>query len=113
MSAPPEPAPVTPAPDRLVGVVKHWNREKGFGFIENEQFGKVYVHRSEVQLDSFHAFAEAVRLGGERVEFEMITGDDGRAKAGKVTGPSRWRSWRARAHASQPIVQSRQLGRRC
>eukprot|EP01052_Picozoa_sp_SAG31_P034796 SAG31_NODE_4115_length_3570_cov_35.497551_1_plen_339_part_00 len=72
---------------RYTGRVARWNGQKGFGFIEpddkTESDADIFVHQSELQADGYRSLAD-----GELVEYEHITGDDGRRKAGKVTGPN-------------------------
>jgi len=71
----------------MKGVVKHWNFEKGFGFIEREDGEPdVFVHQSVIQCDppgGFRALRE-----GQAVEYEIIPGKDGKVKAYNVTGPN-------------------------
>lgn len=53
------------------GVVKWFNNEKGFGFIESQ--GKDYfVHYKEIQRDGFKSLAEK-----DKVSFEPGTGAKG------------------------------------
>jgi CspA family cold shock protein len=61
------------------GKVKWFNDQKGFGFIEQEGGGDVFVHYSSIQGDGFKTLAE-----GEEVEFELTQGPKG-PKAEKVT----------------------------
>jgi len=51
------------------GKVKWFNSEKGFGFIEQESGGDLFVHHSEVQGYSLQE--------GEAVEFEIGEGRKG------------------------------------
>ena len=54
------------------GKVKWFNNSKGYGFIENEGGGDVFVHYSAIQGDGFKTLNE-----GESVEFEVSQGDNG------------------------------------
>lgn len=62
-----------------VGTVKWFNSEKGYGFIESEQGSDVFVHYSAIQADGFRTLEE-----GDRVEFEIKAGRDGRTQAEEV-----------------------------
>ena len=48
----------------MVGKVKWFNAEKGFGFIEREDGDDVFVHFSAIQGDGFKTLEE-----GQTVEF--------------------------------------------
>ena len=61
------------------GIVKWFNAEKGYGFIESEQGSDVFVHYSAIWADGFRTLAE-----GDRVEFEVGSGRDGRSQAEEV-----------------------------
>jgi CspA family cold shock protein len=56
----------------LKGRVKWFNAEKGYGFIEREDGGDVFVHFSAIKVDGFKTLDE-----GEEVEFEIVDGDRG------------------------------------
>ena len=64
------------------GVVKWFNPEKGFGFIERESGGDVFVHFSDIKADGYRSLNE-----GEAVEFDVAEGDRG-PKATNVTRKS-------------------------
>ena len=59
--------------------VKWFNDQKGFGFIEQEGGGDVFVHYSSIAGDGFKSLAE-----GDEVEFELTQGPKG-PKAENVT----------------------------
>ncbi len=61
------------------GVVKWFNEKKGYGFIENDDGGDVFVHFSAIQGDGFKTLVE-----GERVNFEIEQGQKGPAAANVV-----------------------------
>jgi CspA family cold shock protein len=61
------------------GKVKGFNDQKGFGFIEQEGGGDVFVHYSSIAGDGFKSLAE-----GDEVEFELTQGPKG-PKAENVT----------------------------
>jgi CspA family cold shock protein len=54
------------------GKVKWFNAEKGYGFIEREDGGDIFVHYSAIQSDGFKTLEE-----GESVEFDVVDGDRG------------------------------------
>ena len=60
--------------DRERGTVKWFNDAKGFGFIEREGGGDVFVHHSAIQAEGFRTLAE-----GQAVEFEVVQGQKGPA----------------------------------
>jgi CspA family cold shock protein len=62
-----------------VGTVKWFNSEKGYGFIESTEGPDVFVHYSAIQADGFRTLDE-----GDRVEFEVQSGRDGRSQAADV-----------------------------
>ena len=54
------------------GKVKWFNNSKGYGFIEKEDGGDVFVHYTAIQGDGFKTLNE-----GQVVEFEISQGDKG------------------------------------
>jgi cold shock protein len=63
-----------------VGTVKWFNPTKGYGFIQPEQGGKdVFVHISAVERAGLETLQE-----GQRVEFQVVPGRDGRTSADQL-----------------------------
>jgi CspA family cold shock protein len=60
--------------ERETGTVKWFSRQKGYGFIQRDAGGDVFVHYSSIVGDGFRNLAE-----GERVEFEILERDKGPA----------------------------------
>ena len=54
------------------GKVKWFNRTKGFGFIQRESGGDVFVHFSAIQAEGFKVLDE-----GDEVEFDVVEGPKG------------------------------------
>jgi len=61
------------------GTVKWFNATKGYGFIQREQGGDVFVHYSAIQGDGYRALDQ-----GDAVEFEVQEGPKG-LQAANVT----------------------------
>jgi CspA family cold shock protein len=63
----------------VLGTVKWFNDQKGFGFLTAQEGGPdIFVHHSEIISDSYRTLVD-----GEAVEFELIESDKG-LKAAQV-----------------------------
>ncbi len=56
----------------MQGRVKWFNAEKGYGFIEREDGGDVFVHYTAIDAEGFKTLNE-----GDVVEFEIVDGPRG------------------------------------
>lgn len=63
----------------MTGKVKWFNAEKGYGFIESDGGGDVFVHFSAIQGEGFKTLEE-----GQNVEFEVVEGNRGLQAANVV-----------------------------
>jgi CspA family cold shock protein len=64
------------------GTVKWFNGEKGFGFIAVDGGEDVFVHFSAIAMDGYKTLSD-----GQRVEFEITTGQKGpQAEGVRVVG---------------------------
>lgn len=61
------------------GTVKWFNASKGYGFIQREQGGDIFVHHTAIQSEGFRTLNE-----GDAVEFEVTQGPKG-LQASNVT----------------------------
>ncbi len=64
---------------RASGTVKWFSKEKGFGFITQEDGPDVFVHHTAIEGSGFRALEE-----GDRVEFDVVEDPKGQ-KAQNVT----------------------------
>jgi CspA family cold shock protein len=62
------------------GKVKWFHDSKGYGFIETENGGDVFVHYSAITSEGFATLAE-----GQEVEFELQDGEKGPRATNVVT----------------------------
>ena len=58
--------------ERIVGTVKWFNGNKGYGFISREDGPDVFVHYSAIQMDGYRNLME-----GQQVEFTVENGPKG------------------------------------
>ena len=58
--------------ERVVGTVKWFNGDKGYGFIAHEGGPDVFVHYSAIESDGFRNLQE-----GQKVEFTIEQGPKG------------------------------------
>ena len=63
----------------MQGRVKWFNAEKGYGFIEREDGGDVFVHYSAIQEEGFKTLLE-----GQQVEVDIVEGARGPQAANVV-----------------------------
>ena len=63
----------------MIGKVKWFNAEKGFGFIEREGGDDIFVHFTAIQGEGFKTLEE-----GQEVEFDIVEGNRGPQAANVV-----------------------------
>jgi CspA family cold shock protein len=55
-----------------VGVVRSFNDEEGYGFIETDEGERIFVHHSAIEMEGFRILSP-----GARVIFEIVVGKRG------------------------------------
>jgi CspA family cold shock protein len=58
--------------EQETGTIKWFNASKGYGFIERDAGGDVFVHYSAILGEGYRTLDE-----GQRVEFVVVQGDKG------------------------------------
>jgi CspA family cold shock protein len=58
--------------ERETGTVKWFNATKGYGFIERDAGGDIFVHHSDIRAEGYRSLDE-----GQRVEFSVVTAEKG------------------------------------
>ncbi len=68
---------------RTQGKVKWFNDAKGYGFIERQDGGDVFVHFSAIQGSGFRTLSE-----GQAVDFDVVEGPKGQQAANVAAAQS-------------------------
>jgi CspA family cold shock protein len=85
------------------GTVKWFSEQKGYGFIEQDEGGDIFVHHSEINMEGFKTLSE-----GERVSFDVGEGKKGPAAQRdedlEATTPLLWASFSQTEETSPSII---------
>lgn len=54
------------------GIVRSFNEEEGYGFIQTEDGNKIFVHHSNIEMDGFRTL-----VPGTQVSYEVESGKRG------------------------------------
>jgi CspA family cold shock protein len=65
--------------DRIIGTVKWFNNEKGYGFLAQENGADVFVHYTAISNEGYRSLTE-----GQKVEFSIEKGPKGLQAANVV-----------------------------
>lgn len=65
--------------ERVLGTVKWFNSEKGYGFLAQENGPDVFVHFTAIQAEGYRSLTE-----GQKVEFSIEKGPKGLQAANVV-----------------------------
>ncbi len=58
--------------ERIIGTVKWFNNEKGYGFLAREDGADVFVHYTAIESEGYRSLTE-----GQQVEFTVENGPKG------------------------------------
>ncbi len=64
----------------MIGYVKAFLTEKGYGFIRTESGSEYFCHQTQICMDGYRALTQ-----GEYVEFDVEMFPDGRRQAVNIT----------------------------
>ena len=68
--------------NKVIGIVKWFNDEKGFGFIKQDNGKDVFVHHNSIKMNGRRTLRE-----NQKVSFEIVDGKKGpQAENVEVTG---------------------------
>lgn len=56
----------------MIGKVKWFNNEKGFGFIEYNDQEDIFVHYSSIRTEGYKTLVE-----GQKIQFDLVKTDKG------------------------------------
>lgn len=65
--------------NRMTGIVKWFNADKGYGFISSAEGKDIFVHFSAISADGYKTLAE-----GDQVEFDVKDGGERGPQAANV-----------------------------